>query len=36
MHQKILAATGNNKKNVKVTKSKYKYNTLKNSERITE
>ena len=35
-HQKILAAPGSNKKNVKVTKSKYKYNTLKNSERIVE
>ena len=32
IHQKILAAPGNNKKNVKVTKSKYKYNKLKNSE----
>ena len=30
----ILAAPGNDKKNVKVTKSKYKYNTLKNSEKI--
>ena len=32
-HQKILAAPGNNTKNVKVTKSKYKYDKL-NSERI--
>ena len=34
IHQKILAAPGNNKKNVKVTKSKYKYNKLKNSEMV--
>ena len=34
--QKILVAPGNNKKNVKVIKSKYKYNKLKNSEKINE
>ena len=31
-HQKVLAARGNNKKNVKVTMSKYKYNKLNSSE----
>ena len=35
-YQKILAAPGNNRKNIKVIKSKYKYDKLKNSERINE